>query len=480
MCFSLTDNSTIYAVEPVYKDKVHKYDMSDGKNVKISVKDNNEFAAALKEYYSDDSNDLLMVMYLRVIIERKWSTGEFGDISDLSDAEKMKKKSESSYYVIPCDYSSSDKLTKGDKCLIETVFGKSKVVPHISLEEEEGAVLKISMITGKNNKGASYTEMTLSPLDSDKKVENVLIMDIGKYPIYGGDMYFGGKGDENVVLTSSKVYITYGSDKPEPTPSPTTPVSTVSPTPMITLAPTASPTPTVTLTPTASPTPTQTSGEDDDITKDIPFAENVPVEEKTAVIKKTDTDKKDVVGSTQQHLYLRSAKVKNNSVKISWKKVKGADGYIIYGNKCGKKMKHITTIDKPSATSYIAKKLKKGTYYKYLVVAYKTTSSGDKVITTSKSVHAATTGGKVGNPTSIKVKKSKFVLKKGKKAKIKASFKKKKNVKLHIADFRYESLDKSVATVNKKGEIKAVSKGKTKILVYTQNGLSKAVSVTVK
>ena len=267
--------------------------------------------------------------------------------------------------------------------------------------------------------------------------------------------------DNSTIYAVEPVY----KDKTEVKP---TPVSTVSPTPTVTLAP------------TASPTPTQTPGEDDDITKDIPFAENVPVEEKTAVIEKTDTDKKDVVGSTEQHLYLRAAKVKNNSVKISWKKVKGADGYIIYGNKCGKKMKYITTIDKPSATSYIAKKLKKGTYYKYLVVAYKTTSSGDKVITTSKSVHAATTGGKVGNPTSIKVKKSKFVLKKGKKAKIKASFKKKKNVKLHISKFRYESLDKSVATVNKKGEIKAVSKGKTKIIVYTQNGLSKAVSVTVK
>ena len=231
---------------------------------------------------------------------------------------------------------------------------------------------------------------------------------------------------------------------------------------------------------TASPTPTQIPGADDDITKEIPFAENVPVEEKTVVIEKTNTDKKDVVGSTHQYLYPKAAKVTKNSIKITWKKVKGADGYIIYGNTCGKKMKYITTIKKASATSYTAKKLKKGKYYKYLVVAYKTTATGDKVITTSKSVHAATTGGKVGNPTSIKVKKTKVSLKKGKTAKIKASFKKKKKVKTHIAKFRYESLDESIATVSSSGKIKAVSKGTTKIIVYTQNGLSKTIKVTVK
>ena len=251
-------------------------------------------------------------------------------------------------------------------------------------------------------------------------------------------------------------------------------------------APTPSPTPTPT--PTLAPSPTPSSTPDngdkntssDDITKEIPFAENIPVEEKQTVIESANTDKNDVAGSTMKYLELKAAKVKKNSIKLSWKKVKGADGYIIYGGKCGKKMKYITTIKKTSAASYTAKKLKKGKYYKYVVVAYKTTASGGKVITTSKSVHAATTGGKVGNPTSIKVKKTKVSLKRGKTANIKASFKKKKKVNTHIAKFRYESLDESIATVSKSGKIKAVSKGKTKILVYTQNGLYKNVSVTVK
>ena len=468
MFFILTEDLTLYAVEPIYKDKVLKIDLSDGNNVEISVKNYNDLRAAYNNYDRDDSNEYLTAFYFQMLIYQKWKSGEFGDITELSSEELNKKMFDTTYYVTP--YSSFDKLTEGDKAIADKYFGESRVLPHLSLEEEEGTVMKINVRIDTDTEGKNYTTMIFSSIDSDKKVEDALIMDIGRYPTelnHGIAYYFGGDSEENVIISSSKLYITYGSDKPSPTPSATpevepSPASTVSPTPSV------------------SPTPTQTPGADDDITKEIPFAENVPVEEKSVVIEKTNTDKKDVEGSTHQYLYPKAAKVTKNSIKITWKKVKGADGYIIYGNTCGKKMKYITTIKKASATSYTAKKLKKGKYYKYLVVAYKTTASGDKVITTSKSVHAATTGGKVGNPTSIKVKKTKVSLKKGKTAKIKASFKKKKKVKTHIAKFRYESLDESIATVSSSGKIKAVSKGTTKIIVYTQNGLSKTIKVTVK
>nr|MCR5543637.1 Ig-like domain-containing protein [Eubacterium sp.] len=150
------------------------------------------------------------------------------------------------------------------------------------------------------------------------------------------------------------------------------------------------------------------------------------------------------------------------------------------GAKCGKKLERIAEIKNGKAKSYTVKKLKKGTYYKYMLLAYKTTSKGDKVILVSKTVHVATNGGKIGNPTSIKLKKSKLNLKKGKKATIKASYKKKKKVKTHIGPFRYESENPKVATVTKKGKVKAVGKGKTNILVFTQNGICKKVKVTVK
>ena len=113
-------------------------------------------------------------------------------------------------------------------------------------------------------------------------------------------------------------------------------------------------------------------------------------------------------------------------------------------------------------------------------MAYKNTSVGKKVITSSSSVHAVTTGGKKGNPVSLKLKKAKYTVKKGKTAKLKASFKKKLPVSTHIAKYKYESSDKNIATVDKKGKIKAVGKGKCKVYVYTQNGICKTVKITVK
>ena len=63
---------------------------------------------------------------------------------------------------------------------------------------------------------------------------------------------------------------------------------------------------------------------------------------------------------------------------------------------------------------------------------------------------------------------------------IKASYKKKKKVSVHIAKFRYESSNDKVATVDKKGKVTATGKGTCKIYVFTQNGICKTVNVTVK
>ena len=44
----------------------------------------------------------------------------------------------------------------------------------------------------------------------------------------------------------------------------------------------------------------------------------------------------------------------------------------------------------------------------------------------------------------------------------------------------FESDNKSIATVTKKGVIKGVKKGKTKVYVYAQNGVYKIINVNVK
>ena len=192
------------------------------------------------------------------------------------------------------------------------------------------------------------------------------------------------------------------------------------------------------------------------------------------------TNDNDPAGSDYQTLQAKAIKVTKSSVKLSWKRVSGAKGYIIYGNKCGKKNKYkkIKTVTK---TSYTQKKLKKGTYYKYLIVAY---DKDNKVLTTSKTIHAATTGGKYSNAKSVttKAKKDKVTIKTKKsfnlKAKAVASSKKGKMEK-HRA-IQYESTDTNIATVNAKGVITGKAKGTCYVYVYAMNGVSKKIKVTVK
>ncbi|MBO4862997.1 MAG: Ig-like domain-containing protein [Eubacterium sp.] len=203
------------------------------------------------------------------------------------------------------------------------------------------------------------------------------------------------------------------------------------------------------------------------------------IEDVEAVILALPNDD-DPAGSDFATLQAKASKVTKNSIKLTWKKVAGAKSYYIYGNKCGVKNKY-KRIKVVSKTTFTQKKLKKGTYYKYLIVAV---DKDGKVLSTSKTIHAATLGGKVGNAKSIttKAKKNKVTLKKGKTFKLKAKQKaasKKLKVKKHRA-IQYESTNPAVATVNSSGKIKAVGKGKCDIYVYAQNGITKKIKVTVK
>ena len=104
-----------------------------------------------------------------------------------------------------------------------------------------------------------------------------------------------------------------------------------------------------------------------------------------------------------------------------------------------------------------------------------------KIVATSKTIHTATAGGKVGNAKSLKVNKSKVTLaKKGKKFTIKAKeVKKDKTIKRH-RKVSYESTNTKVAAVNSKGVITAKKKGTCYIYAYAQNRVFKKIKVTVK
>lgn len=189
----------------------------------------------------------------------------------------------------------------------------------------------------------------------------------------------------------------------------------------------------------------------------------------------------DYKGSNFGLLRAQTTKLKKNSVTVKWNKVKNADGYIVYGAKCGAKSKYkVLKVVSSKTTSYTHKKLKKGTYYKYNVVAFKYVNGVKVTLAASKKIHATTQGGKYGVAKSVKLNKSKATIKKGKTFKIKASeIKKDKKIKRHRA-ICYESSNTKIATVNSKGKIKAKKKGKCTIYVYAQNGVYKTVKVTVK
>ena len=105
-----------------------------------------------------------------------------------------------------------------------------------------------------------------------------------------------------------------------------------------------------------------------------------------------------------------------------------------------------------------------------------------KALATSKTIHVATAGGKIGNNKAVKVNKTKVTVKKGKKFRIKASAVAQSSalkVKSH-RKLAYESSDPKIATVTKKGVIKGKAKGKCTIYVYAQNGVYKTIKVTVK
>ncbi len=82
----------------------------------------------------------------------------------------------------------------------------------------------------------------------------------------------------------------------------------------------------------------------------------------------------------------KAKNVKKKSVKLTWKKVSGANGYVIYrSTKKNKGFKKIKTITKAKTVKYTNKKLKKGKTYYFKIRAYKTVN-GKKVYSKYTSV----------------------------------------------------------------------------------------------
>ena len=195
----------------------------------------------------------------------------------------------------------------------------------------------------------------------------------------------------------------------------------------------------------------------------------------------------DPQGTVFGKLALKSPKQKKTSIDLRWNTVPNASLYVIYGNKCGKGIKPVKLAavngNRQTVSTVANQKVAKGTYYKFIVVAL---DKNNNVVSSSRVIHVATKGGKVGNHKKVTVSKS--VIRKAKKLKVGKSLKlkakavpqsKKLKVKKHVA-VRYESTDVNIATVSKKGVVKAKNKGTCYVYAYAQNGVFKAIKVVVK
>ncbi|MBR6223127.1 MAG: Ig-like domain-containing protein [Lachnospiraceae bacterium] len=120
-------------------------------------------------------------------------------------------------------------------------------------------------------------------------------------------------------------------------------------------------------------------------------------------------------------------------------------------------------------------------------MAYKLVNG--KKITIAKSITAHIVGRlntKFTNAKDIKIlSKTELTLKKKTTSVIKAQTilvapKKKQIADTYATEFRYASSNNKVATVDKTGKITAVKKGTCIIYVYSRNGYTKKINVTVK
>ena len=180
-------------------------------------------------------------------------------------------------------------------------------------------------------------------------------------------------------------------------------------------------------------------------------------------------------------------------INIKWGKVSNADGYDIYATYCGSKWPKtpIKTVKKSTTLNAKIKKLNGKALvlnknYKIRVEAYKMVNGKKQVL--CKTINAHIVGmknTKYTNAKDIKLSKTKYTIAKGKSVTIKAKTilvdKNKKQLSdAHAKEFRYATSNSKVATVSKKGVVKAVGKGTCDVYVYSRNGYAKKVNITVK
>ncbi len=201
--------------------------------------------------------------------------------------------------------------------------------------------------------------------------------------------------------------------------------------------------------------------------------------------KRITTSSGQLPGASAATLRMKTTGQTGKTITLAWNRIKEADGYILYMAPCGSEgsFRRIAKITSGSTTTHKVKKLKKGTFYKFSLCAYKTVNGIEQVIASAKLIHVVTKGGKLTNIAKVKTSKKAVTLKESRTTKIKAvTILQAKNKKTSIhRGLRYETSNKAVATVNAKtGKVKAKGPGTCVIYIYAQTGVCAKVKITVK
>lgn len=205
---------------------------------------------------------------------------------------------------------------------------------------------------------------------------------------------------------------------------------------------------------------------------------SVPKGYSKVTAKITDLDgNSDVAGSSLRPLLLQATSASTKGIYLSYKKVKGAAYYKIYG---AKENNNLSLISKQKGLSLnvkrvSGKKLVNNKYYHFVVIAY---NKSGKVLATSKTVHTAT--GRYKNIKKIVVKNPQKVMKKNRSYTLKLQVTSSKGISKTYRKISYESSNNKVATISPSGKLKALNKGKATITIYGQNGVYTTMNVEVK
>lgn len=185
-----------------------------------------------------------------------------------------------------------------------------------------------------------------------------------------------------------------------------------------------------------------------------------------------------------------------NSLKVTWSKIPGADGYDVFAAYCGRelsgkytKFHKIATVNNRHTAYTIkklnGKKLRNDWSYKAYVRAFVMKDGKKHYVRKSLSIHVSGIKYKYTNAKKVTVNKKAVTLKKGKSTRVYGKVYRlttKRNLlpNYHGPNLKYFTTNKGVAKISKNGTITATGKGTCKVYVMALNGVKAPVKVTVK